>query len=55
MSLAQAADFIFLFLFFHLAKLYPTILRDKRLREKAAEQQFLFYIKDIPLVKSKYS
>lgn len=42
---------------FHLAKLYHTILRDKRLRETnrtAAEQQFL-HVKEIPLVKSKYS
>lgn len=40
--------------FFHLAKLYHTILRDKRLRENAAEQQS-FHVKEMPLVKSKYT
>lgn len=45
--------------FFHLVELYHTILRDKRLREKATEtrmfQQFLLLCNEIPLVKSKYT
>lgn len=44
-------------MFFQLVKLYHTILRDKRLREKAVETRMChqcLLCNEIPLVKSKY-